>query len=222
MGVLNLERGVMAKRREIYNPYDNSHDMYSPAFCGFLSQKEEPTRASDKPRSQIEDVQYHKDKSLAVAAINGNLRLCEELLESGANIEAFTNYGSVLGCAVKSGNVALCRFLILKRVGVDIRERTDDETPLMMAAEIGNLEMCELLLYHGADPNALRGTKTLLSYARQGQKPELTTQMVSLLKEHGLHHTQNFLSESTPVPEVRTSGDSANTDDVGGWCCAIS
>ncbi|MCS5710687.1 ankyrin repeat domain-containing protein [Candidatus Berkiella aquae] len=66
-------------------------------------------------------------------------------------VEIFGN--SYLHKAVKHGHVELTQLLLEKSVDANAVENTADQTPLMVAAEIGNLKIASLLLQYGANIN---------------------------------------------------------------------
>mmetsp|Transcript_1566 Transcript_1566/g.3697 ORF Transcript_1566/g.3697 Transcript_1566/m.3697 type:complete len:162 (+) Transcript_1566:46-531(+) len=96
-------------------------------------------------------------QSLLRAAREGNVRGCEDALESGADVnwkdEDFFNY-TALHLAAGAGHVEVCRLLLKRGAEIDPRS-TSGETPLIMAARAQkSLELCDFLVSEGADLEA--------------------------------------------------------------------
>lgn len=111
-------------------------------------------------------------------------RVCEILLKAGA--DRFTDQGN--------GNV-LHRAVILNKVDVIQLFSTDKQlinakgiggrTPLMIAAQLGNREICELLLKAGAEIHAMaKSGKTALQFAQEAGKDGVVQLLSGYLKEH--------------------------------------
>lgn len=93
------------------------------------------------------------------AAISGDLKAWQTLLEAGASIDWRTDEGTtLLHHAVEGGNLKIVRN-ILDRTGGRFVNNTNDRgiTPLLKAADHGRTDMVSLLLEHGANPD--RSTK---------------------------------------------------------------
>jgi len=114
---------------------------------------------------------------LIYAADQGHQETCEMLLKAGA--DPFTK--SIYGCnamhlAASSGKTKIVSTLSVYKQLVDSRD-TGGNTPLILAAGRGYLEVCELLLKAGADPlNPLATTMTgmnAMHTAAQAGKTEI-------------------------------------------------
>lgn len=101
--------------------------------------------------------------ALSVAALKGNAKVCQILLEAGADLEAparFTHNGHpVEGCTplyltALLGSTAAAKVLIAAGAVVDAPNAIGF-TPLMAAVNSGHGDFVDLLLEHGADPNAV-------------------------------------------------------------------
>ena len=102
--------------------------------------------------------------------------------------------------AVDSGDPALVR--VLAEAGADVRKVNEyGVPPLAEAARTGNLEMCEVLLKAGADPNATPGGFPLLF----GPVNEDHLDVVKLLLASGakLGEHKATLAEAAKTPEMR-------------------
>ena len=102
--------------------------------------------------------------------------------------------------AVDSGDPALVR--VLAEAGADVRKVNEyGVPPLAEAARTGNLEMCEVLLKAGADPNATPGGFPLLF----GPVNEDHLDVVKLLLASGakLGEHKAALIEAAKTPEMR-------------------
>lgn len=92
--------------------------------------------------------------NLMSAALAGNLSQCETLIRKGVSIGKADVWGcTVLHAAAKGGCAALVKKLLEKRAGGIDRPDAWDETPLHIAARAGHMEVCEVLLAHGARIN---------------------------------------------------------------------
>jgi ankyrin repeat protein len=91
---------------------------------------------------------------LHFAASNGDIKKVEDLIAKGANIHHFdTSSKSALYHAVESGNRQLVHWLIEE--GANVNSHNSDyagETPLSIAAELGEFGIAKLLLKSGANP----------------------------------------------------------------------
>lgn len=103
----------------------------------------------------IDVPRQHGLTPLMRAALAGNLRLTDELLRSGADVNRRNMDGNnALWLACVSGNADLVRALV--RAGIDLNNRNDmGATCLMYTASAGKQEMVALLLECGADPQIL-------------------------------------------------------------------
>jgi hypothetical protein len=120
------------------------------------------------------------------AAENGDIRLVQELLDSGADIN-FQNIdgNTALMMASAWGYTEMGRLLLEKGADYNIRDN-DGSTPLMIAAYEGDTEMVQLLLDKRADPNIRDndGSTPLMIAAYKGD-----TEMVQLLLDKGADPT---------------------------------
>jgi len=110
-------------------------------------------------------------------------------------------YGkSIVFEAVDSGDAAFVRALV--EAGADAKQANDYEVPpLAEAARVGNLEMCQILLKGGADPNAAPAGFPLL----YGPVNENHLEVVKLLLASGakLGEHKQSLVEAAQNPEIR-------------------
>jgi hypothetical protein len=89
------------------------------------------------------------------AAFNGDLRLVKRLLADGSAINLESSGGiTPLSAAIVGGREEMVVFLLAKGANVNAHSRLSGETPLMSAAETGNMSLLKLLLVHGAEPCA--------------------------------------------------------------------
>ena len=100
---------------------------------------------------------------LVLASYHGYLSIAEESIGHGVNVN--TTYGGIgwtpLHCAVKTNSIKVAKLLIEHgadiEYGADVCAKTIHGgcTPLMRAAEWGNLSTVDLLLKHKANINAI-------------------------------------------------------------------
>ncbi|HEX6899033.1 MAG TPA: ankyrin repeat domain-containing protein [Thermoanaerobaculia bacterium] len=107
---------------------------------------------------------------------------------------------SIVFEAVDSGDAAFVRALV--EAGADAKTANDYEVPpLAEAARTGNLEMCQILLKAGADPNAApAGFPLIYSPVNEGH-----LEVVRLLLKSGarLGEHKAALVEAATTPEMR-------------------
>lgn len=112
--------------------------------------------------------------ALSLAAYNGDTLTVRRLLESGSDPDTQVNgWYNALHHAVKKDNLELARTMLAgganPNVGVTARR---GETPLMMAAENGNIPMMQLLVQMGARANSIDAMgKNATDYAEYFHKP---------------------------------------------------
>lgn len=88
---------------------------------------------------------------LLIAAENGNIKTCEMLLKAGADSSSSTKNGeNVMHLAARVGDGNLIKILVVK--SLINSKNMEDATPIMLAAENGHAQTCEILLKAGADP----------------------------------------------------------------------
>jgi ankyrin repeat protein len=143
--------------------------------------------------------------ALWVATERRQLDVLKALLASGVapnekNAPSVEGGKSIVFEAVDSGDPAFVRALV--EAGADAKTANDyGVPPLAEAARTGNLEMCEILLKAGADPNAAPGGFPLL----YGPVNENHLDVVRLLLASGakLGEHKQALVEAATNPEIR-------------------
>jgi uncharacterized protein len=147
----------------------------------------------------------HSQTALWLAVERKQLAVLQALLSAGvAPNEANAPVGpfgqSIVFAAVDTGDAAYVRALV--EAGADAKRANDYEMPpLAEAARAGNLEMCEILLAAGADPNVAPAGFPLI----YGPVNEDHAEVVELLLESGarLGEHKTALLEAARSPAVR-------------------
>ena len=105
-------------------------------------------------RKMTEQQQGELNNALIETAENGQVEVCQLLIERGANVNATNRSGiTPLHLAAYYGHVEVCRLLIDRRA--DINTMTSSNwTPLHLAAFHGYVDACQLLIQAGANVNA--------------------------------------------------------------------
>ena len=107
---------------------------------------------------------------------------------------------SIVFEAVDTGDAAFVRALV--EAGADAKTANDYEVPpLAEAARTGNLEMCQILLKGGADPNAAPAGFPLLFGPVNEDHPDVVKLLLAAGAKLGEH--KQSLVEAAKTPEMR-------------------
>ncbi|XP_065583414.1 ankyrin-1-like [Artemia franciscana] len=101
-----------------------------------------------KSGAELDAANAHGKTPLVTAIKANNLNLVEVLLDRGAN----PNCGECLHLAVQKGRADLCKLLIKSGAELDATN-AHGKTPLVTAIKVNNLNLVEILLDRGANPN---------------------------------------------------------------------
>ena len=132
---------------------------------------------------------------LHYAARTGKTHCLRYLVERGAKLNARNlDDASALHIAAEHGRQAMLRYLLEQKLPVD--DRSIYYTPLMQAALAGHAGCVQLLLEHGANPQARDEEKwTVLHFAAECTDPEC----VRLLLEAGAKPNLRNSAKATPL-----------------------
>lgn len=122
------------------------------------------------PATKFDQRNASGETPLMLAVLRGHTTLAKALLDRGADINM--PGWAPLHYAAASGRVALVQLLLDRHAYIDA-ESPNGTTPLMMAAQYGDIESLRALLDGGADA-ALKNQLglTALDFARRGQRPD--------------------------------------------------
>jgi len=96
------------------------------------------------------------DNTLRDAIYDNNVKLVEELIDEGAEVnQARTNGRTPLWIAAARGQLAVAQLLLDRGSDVNKAETTFGRTPLWVAALFGQLDVVQLLLDRGAEVTKL-------------------------------------------------------------------
>lgn len=111
--------------------------------------------------------------ALIWAATNGHADVVQVLYDAGADINVQDGDGhTALMYAVKGTHETVIHFLLQKGANVNAQSKKQRVTALIVAAAIGNVDVVQLLLDHGADTNLAEiDGSTALDRARQYGHP---------------------------------------------------
>nr|WP_315242685.1 ankyrin repeat domain-containing protein [uncultured Albidiferax sp.] len=128
------------------------------------------------PQIKAETRTAQDESPLMLAALQGQLALCSQLITKGADVNK-TGW-TPLHYAATHGHLDVMRLLLENHAYIDAAS-PNGSTPLMMAAQYGTDEAVKLLLDEGADP-MLKNQKSLtaIDFAQIANRPA-TVEMVS-------------------------------------------
>jgi ankyrin repeat protein len=101
------------------------------------------------PKTTVESRNQKDESPLMIAAINGQLDICQKLITRGADVNK-TGW-TPLHYAASRGHTEVIKLLLENYAYIDA-ESPNKTTPLMMAASYSTPETVQLLLDEGADP----------------------------------------------------------------------
>ena len=130
--------------------------------------------------SGLPSVRSRRQRILAQAAMDGNLRRVQLLHLTGAEVTARGYCCAPLFLAAGQGRATVVRYLLDEGADVNAREKLGG-TPLMEAAYAGYLEVIKELLFRGAEINAIGNDGTALDIAINRNNAAA----VDLLKHYG-------------------------------------
>ena len=106
---------------------------------------------------------------LFIASQNGHKKVCELLLDSGADpdLALWMWLWTPLIMASQNGNYEICKLLLDKDATVD-RDSVDGRTPLYFAVQNGHKKVCELLLAGCQHPPGRSGWSQLSVHCKSG------------------------------------------------------
>jgi ankyrin repeat protein len=143
--------------------------------------------------------------ALWIATERRQLEVLKALLAAGVapndqNAPVGEGGKSIIFEAVDTGDAAFVR--ALAEAGADAKTANDYEVPpLAEAARTGNLEMCQILLKAGADPNAAPAGFPLLYGPVNENHPEVVKLLLASGAKLGEH--KQALVDAAPTPEIR-------------------
>ena len=135
----------------------------------------------DWPKTTVESRNDKDESPLMIAAINGQLDICQKLITRGADVNK-TGW-TPLHYAATRGHLDVINLLIDNYAYIDA-ESPNKTTPLMMAASYANLETVQLLLDQGADPT-LKNMQNLtaIDFAQRSGKTDVAEAIATHMRK---------------------------------------
>ena len=132
------------------------------------------------PRIKTETRTPQDESPLMMAALEGELEICAQLIAKGADVNK-TGW-TPLHYAATRGRLDVMRLLLENYAYIDAAS-PNGSTPLMMAAQYGTDEAVKLLLDEGADP-LLKNQKNLsaIDFAQQANRPATVALVASAVR----------------------------------------
>jgi ankyrin repeat protein len=126
------------------------------------------------------EVRNAQDESPLMAALNGDLDLCAQLIERDADVNK-TGWAP-LHYAATNSHLDVMRLLLEVHAYIDATS-PNGSTPLMMAAMYGNASAVKLLLEAGADPTIKNDLGlTAIDFAERVKKTDSTTIIAAFIR----------------------------------------
>ncbi|TCJ41268.1 ankyrin repeat domain-containing protein [Parafrankia sp. BMG5.11] len=173
----NLLANIKTAGKVLTDPSDDRDETDVDQLIAMLTANMEALGIGGSDEAEADD--DHEDQEYSVPEIvlraqDGDLAAFREAWEQMSPTERDSLYGgvSVLEMAVRSGSVDVARFLLNDKADPD-RRSLAGTTPLASAIVTYNLEMIQLLLDHGADPQ-LPTLHDGLSHEGRPAKREIT------------------------------------------------
>ncbi len=134
--------------------------------------------------AKIDETDFFLGSALHIAVSDGDTEIAGYLLDRGADPESVGELqGSrPLHIAAELGDVAMVEALLDKGAILDSRD-ADSRTPLFRAAARGHFDPTNVLLTHGADPNAAEATQGQTPLHRASENGQIL--IVELLLDQG-------------------------------------
>ncbi|KAJ6249438.1 ankyrin repeat protein [Anaeramoeba flamelloides] len=135
---------------------------HTALYCAVLSRKISAVEALIKGGARL-DFHFGDEgkKALHLACNLGRADMVELLIAYGANVNAITSKGfTPLHSAIENGSVGCVEVLLQNNADVNLVFGDQKKTALHYATQIGNIQMCVLLLKYGADPTIQDDSKS--------------------------------------------------------------
>ncbi len=133
------------------------------------------------PKTVVESRNDKDESPLMIAAINGQLAICQQLIAKGGDVNK-TGWTPLHYAATRS-HLDVIRLLLDNYAYIDA-ESPNKTTPLMMAASYGTPETVQLLLDEGADPT-LKNLQNLtaIDFAQRSGKNDSAEAIAAFMRK---------------------------------------
>lgn len=132
------------------------------------------------PKIDVRAVNRDGETALMLLCLNGKVQAAKRLIDRDADVNQ--PGWTALHYAASGGQVAAIHLLLAHHAYIDA-ESPNGTTPLMMAAQYGNIESVKLLLERGADATLKNQLKLdALDFAEIGSRPDAIKLLSAVLR----------------------------------------
>lgn len=140
-------------------------------------------------------------ETLLCIACETNIKVVKLLVKAGADVNLKSENDYPIQVAIANNKFEIIKFLLENGVPLDFKSEIKKYTLLHYAATTYSIEIIEFLLAKGLDVNALDfdGNTPLHHACNNWEHPDIQTEIIKLLLEHGADVSMKNKKEITPL-----------------------